>query len=221
MHAVEHRPIRSEASWQPIDCAALIPGSDTSCTCHACLRSRGTLARRRRREPDSHRRRQLPGHLWSPAKGVYPLGYVPHNPHLLWFAPAWKGRAEKVARRRHKTAQRVNLPDLMRQPALLDDALVRRCTARGTRSGWRRNFAPDLPYVTAIWNYAQAMAAIGRAGWRTQIPIKRTFEAGRRSDHDDLDNLGSLSAWRTHHRVGGARGESELALARGDRAPPR
>lgn len=100
-------------------------------------------------------------------RGVYPLGYVPHNPHFLWFAASMEGASRVAQDAARVTAERVNLPDLMRQPGYaglqhywltpwFDDVRFGRWDAIRARP----NPAPDLPYVTAIWNYAQAMAAI-------------------------------------------------------------
>ena len=49
-------------------------------------------------------------------KGVYPLGYVPHNPHFLWFAASMGGESKIAQDAARMTAERVNLPELMRQP---------------------------------------------------------------------------------------------------------
>jgi hypothetical protein len=100
-------------------------------------------------------------------RGVYPLGYVPHNPHFLWFAASMEGASRVAQDAARVTAERVNLPDLMREPGYaglqhywltpwFDDVRFGRWDAIRARP----NPAPDLPYVTAIWNYAQAMAAI-------------------------------------------------------------
>lgn len=100
-------------------------------------------------------------------RGVYPLGYVPHNPHFLWFAASMEGASRIAQDAARVTAERVNLPDLMRQPGYaglqhywltpwFDDVRFGRWEAIRSRP----NPAPDLPYVTAIWHYAQAMAAI-------------------------------------------------------------
>ncbi|HET7202317.1 MAG TPA: hypothetical protein VFI92_03015, partial [Steroidobacteraceae bacterium] len=49
-------------------------------------------------------------------RGVYPLGYVPHNPHFLWFAASMSGESRIARDAARMTAERVNLPELMRQP---------------------------------------------------------------------------------------------------------
>jgi tetratricopeptide (TPR) repeat protein len=100
-------------------------------------------------------------------KGVYPLGYVPHNPHFLWFASSMEGGSKLAQEAARVTAERVNLPELMRQPGFaglqqywmtpwFDDVRFGRWEEIRNAA----NPAPDLPYVTAIWHYAQAMAAV-------------------------------------------------------------
>jgi tetratricopeptide (TPR) repeat protein len=100
-------------------------------------------------------------------KGVYPLGYVPHNPHFLWFASSMEGSSKLAQEAAQMTADRVNLPELMRQPGFaslqhywmtpwFDDVRF----GRWDKIRSAANPAPDLPYVTAIWHYAEAMAAV-------------------------------------------------------------
>ena len=100
-------------------------------------------------------------------KGVYPLGYVPHNPHFLWFASSMEGSSKLAQDAARMTAERVNLPELMRQPGFaglqaywmtpwFDDVRF----GRWDKIRSAANPAPDLPYVTAIWHYAEAMAAV-------------------------------------------------------------
>lgn len=156
-------------------------------------------------------------------KGVYPLGYVPHNPHFLWFAASMEGASRIAQEAARETAERVNLPDLMRQPGFaglqhywmtpwFDDVRFGRWDAIRARP----NPAPDLPYVTAIWHYAQAMAAVRQ---------KRLDEAT--AHHAALARLSldpvmdTLLVWDRYPLSHGARiaertVRSELALARGD-----
>ncbi|MCU0974750.1 MAG: hypothetical protein MUC71_00360 [Steroidobacteraceae bacterium] len=101
------------------------------------------------------------------AQGVYPLGYVPHNHHFLWFAASMVGESEIARVAAEHTAERVNLPELMRQPGFatlqhfwmtpwFDDVRF----GRWDKIAAKPNPAPDLPYVTLIWHYAQGMAAV-------------------------------------------------------------
>ena len=99
--------------------------------------------------------------------GVYPLGYVPHNHHFLWFAASMGGNSAVAREAAAHTAERTNLPDLMRQPgfASLQHYWMTPWFERVRFGRWDEiaglpNPAPDLPYVTAMWHYAQGTAAI-------------------------------------------------------------
>jgi hypothetical protein len=51
------------------------------------------------------------------AQGPYPRGYVPHDHQFPWFAASMVGASGIVQNAALQTAARVNLPELMRQPA--------------------------------------------------------------------------------------------------------
>lgn len=101
------------------------------------------------------------------AQGVYPLGYVPHNHHFLWFAASMEGSGAVARAAALATAERTDLPELMRTPGFeglqhywMTPWFDRVRFGRWDEIAGVENPAPDLPYVTAIWHYAQAMAAI-------------------------------------------------------------
>lgn len=100
-------------------------------------------------------------------QGVYPLGYVPHNHHFLWFASSMEGSSAVAKVAADQTADRTNLTDLMRQPGFagLQHYWMTPWFYRVRFGRWedirsQPNPAPDLAYVTAIWNYAQGMASV-------------------------------------------------------------
>lgn len=100
-------------------------------------------------------------------QGVYPLGYVPHNHHFLWFAASMEGNGAVAKGAADTTAERTNLQELMREPGFagLQHYWLTPWFDRVRFGRWddivaADNPAPDLPYVTAIWHYAQGMAAI-------------------------------------------------------------
>ena len=101
------------------------------------------------------------------AQGVYPLGYVPHNHHFLWFAASMEGNAALAGEAARHTADRTDLPELMREPGFagLQHYWMTPWFERVRFGRWDEiasapNPAEDLPYVTAIWHYAQGMAAL-------------------------------------------------------------
>ncbi|HEU4774813.1 MAG TPA: hypothetical protein VFS82_09910 [Lysobacter sp.] len=100
-------------------------------------------------------------------RGVYPLGYVPHNHHFLWFAASMEGDSQVARAAALATAERTHLPELMRQPgfASLQHYWMSPWFDRVRFGRWDEiatapNPASDLPYVTAIWHYAQGLAAV-------------------------------------------------------------
>ncbi|KQY52798.1 hypothetical protein ASD14_06270 [Lysobacter sp. Root494] len=100
-------------------------------------------------------------------QGVYPLGYVPHNHHFLWFAASMEGNGAIAQSAARTTAERTNLQELMRKEgyAGLQHYWMTPWFERVRFGRWDEiastpNPAPDLPYVTAIWHYAQGMAAV-------------------------------------------------------------
>jgi tetratricopeptide (TPR) repeat protein len=127
-------------------------------------------------------------------KGVYPLGYVPHNPHFLWFAASMAGESRIAQDAARQAAKRVDLPDLMRQPGYaglqhywmtpwFDDVRF----GRWADIAARPNPAPDLPYVTAIWHYAEAMAAVRQQ--RLDDARRHHAELTRLAEDPHMDTL--------------------------------
>ena len=99
-------------------------------------------------------------------KGIYPLGYVPHNHHFLWFAASMEGNSKTARKAALETAKRTDLPELMRKPGFegLQQYWMSPWFDRVRFGRWDEiaalpNPAPDLKYVTAIWHYAQGTAA--------------------------------------------------------------
>ncbi len=115
------------------------------------------------------------------AGGVYPLGYVPHNHHFLWFAASMEGSSAIARAAANETALRTADPELMRQSGFaalqhywmtpwFDHVRFARWDSIATLP----NPAPDLAYVSAIWHYAQGMAAAGQG--RKQDAAKHLSE---------------------------------------------
>ncbi|HUR41268.1 MAG TPA: hypothetical protein VM240_08880 [Verrucomicrobiae bacterium] len=102
----------------------------------------------------------------KPAPGVYPLGYVPHNHHFLWWAASLEGASAKALAAAAETARRTDLPELARTPGyeFLQDFQVTPLKAQVQFGRWddiakAAKPADDLPYPQAMWHFAQGMAA--------------------------------------------------------------
>ncbi len=98
--------------------------------------------------------------------GIYPLGYVPHNHHFLWFAASMEGSSRIAREAALHTAERTGDAELMRQPGFeamqhywMTPWFDRVRFGRWDEIAALPNPAPDLPYVSAIWHYAQGVAA--------------------------------------------------------------
>lgn len=102
-----------------------------------------------------------------PGPGVYPLGYVPHNHHFLWFAASMAGDAATALAAADATRERAEVPELIKAPgyAALQHYSLTPLFAKVRFGRWDEIAAlpqPDaeMPYVVAMWHYAQALAAI-------------------------------------------------------------
>ncbi len=158
-------------------------------------------------------------------KGVYPLGYVPHNHHFLWFASSMEGTQALAKSSAEQTAKRTDLPDLMRQPGFaglqqywLTPWFYRVRFGRWDEIAGVPNPAPDLPYVTAIWHYAQGMAALRQK--RLDEAEKHHKELATRAADPVLDTLTMWDRYPLTHaaRIAERSLAGELAAARGDHA---
>jgi tetratricopeptide (TPR) repeat protein len=157
-------------------------------------------------------------------KGVYPLGYVPHNHHFLWFAASMEGNRAIAKAAAEQTATRTNLPDLMRQPGFagLQNYWMTPWFYRVRFGQWdeiagKPNPAPDLPYVTAIWNYAEGMAAASRGDLAGAD--KHMADLARIASDPALEKLTVWDRYPLSYsaRIAAHSLRAELAAARDDR----
>jgi tetratricopeptide (TPR) repeat protein len=156
-------------------------------------------------------------------QGLYPLGYVPHNHHFLWFAASMEGASTIAREAALQTAARVNLPELMRQPGFaglqhywMTPWFDRVRFGRWDEIAAEANPAPDLPYVTAIWHYAQAMAALRQA--RPEDAATHYAALSTLAADPVMETLTVWDRYPLSHAVHIAERtvSAELALARGD-----
>lgn len=97
-------------------------------------------------------------------QGMYPLAYMPHNQHFLWFAALMNGQSQIALDAAQETAK-VN-PELMRDPNLAGSLQHYSIIPLYTyvRFGlWNKILsaeapAADLKYPTGVWHYARGMA---------------------------------------------------------------
>jgi tetratricopeptide (TPR) repeat protein len=94
--------------------------------------------------------------------GVYPLGYVPHNYHVMWEALNMLGRGDEALSTARTIADKVP-PDVVRMipPFEYYSPVVLFTLARFSR--WDDVLKepappPDLRYTTGIWHYTRGLA---------------------------------------------------------------
>jgi tetratricopeptide (TPR) repeat protein len=94
--------------------------------------------------------------------GVYPMGYYPHNFHVMWYALNMLGRSEDALKAARSISEKVP-PDVVRQVRQFEYFSPTLLYTLARFSKWDeilRQPAPpkDLRYTTGIWHYARALA---------------------------------------------------------------
>lgn len=100
------------------------------------------------------------------AQGLYPLAYVPHNHHFLWFTASMEGRsARAIAAARH-VAGHVDRQQ-MREPGYgtLQHFYALPLYALARFGHWQEILAEpapaaDLKYPTGVWHFARGLALV-------------------------------------------------------------
>ncbi|HEX9707383.1 MAG TPA: hypothetical protein VGA24_07050 [Steroidobacteraceae bacterium] len=145
--------------------------------------------------------------ICKPGPGVYPLGYVPHNHHFLWFAATLEGASAIALEAARTTGEKTSDPQLMRTPGFeaMQNFSLSPLYADVRFGRWQQVVdtpkpADDLPYMQAMWNYAQGMAA-ARQG-RIE-DAKRFHEAlVPATTNPDIEKM---MAWDRYSLIGGVR----------------
>ena len=129
----------------------------------------------------------------KPAPGIYPLGYVPHNHHYLWWAASMQGSGELAIQAADETARRANLPELIHVPELifLQDFLSTPLKARVQFARWKEILEIPEPeetlvYPRAMWHFARGMAELAQG---------KISNAA--SHHAALDEIAADPAWES------------------------
>ena len=129
---------------------------------------------------------------------------MPHNHHFLWFAATMEGASEIARAAAADTGERTSDPKLMRTPGFeaMQNFSLTPLYADVRFGHWDEVMAmpkpaDDLPYMQAMWNYGQAMAA-ARQG---RIDDAKKFHealvpATTNPDIEKLHGLGPLFADR-------------------------
>jgi tetratricopeptide (TPR) repeat protein len=145
--------------------------------------------------------------ICKPGPGVYPLGYVPHNHHFLWFAATLEGASAIALDAARTTGEKTSDPELMRTPGFgaMQNFALTPLYADVRFGRWDQvkatpKPADDLPYMQAMWNYAQAMAA-SRQG---RVDDARAHHAALAKATSD-PAIEQMLAWDRYSLIGGVR----------------
>jgi tetratricopeptide (TPR) repeat protein len=145
--------------------------------------------------------------ICKPGPGVYPLGYVPHNHHFLWFAATMEGASKIATEAAAHTGERTSDPQLMRAPGFeaMQNFSMTPLYAAVRFGHWddvvaMPKPADDLPYMQAMWNYGQAMAAVAQGRLED---AKKFHEALVPATTSPV--IEKMMAWDRYSLVGGVR----------------
>jgi tetratricopeptide (TPR) repeat protein len=161
--------------------------------------------------------------ICRPGPGVYPLGYVPHNHHFLWWAASMEGARETALAAAAETARRAWNEELIKLPdfAFLQDFWVTPLKAQVQFAQWDAvkaapKPADQLAYAQAIWHFAQGMAAAREQ--RLDEAQSHLVTLAVRAADPEMDKLlvGPKHALSSTLKVAERVLSGELALARGD-----
>lgn len=145
--------------------------------------------------------------LCRPAPGLYPLGYVPHNHHFLWFAATMEGDSATALSAASATAQRTSDEKLIRTPGFeaMQYFTLTPLFAKVRFGRWDELVATpkpaeDLPYMLAIWHYAQGMAAVRQQ----RLEAARSHHAGLLKASAD-PGIEKMMVWNRYSLIHGVK----------------
>ncbi len=98
------------------------------------------------------------------AHGVYPMMYMPHNPHFLWLAASLEGNSARAIEAAYDVVEMTD-PEAMRQPGfeMLQHFYATPLYALARFARWDAILDEpepdeDLLYPRAVWHYARGLA---------------------------------------------------------------
>lgn len=134
-------------------------------------------------------------------QGFYPISYYPHNYHFLWATATLEGDSKTAIDAAMKTAQQPpdSLMDLCGYQTLRHFAAVP-LYAYVTFGKWDEilNYEQpqdQRPYMQAVWNYAKAMAYLGKDDiTKAEAEIEKLESLRNKKEIEDLSIWGINSA---------------------------
>jgi tetratricopeptide (TPR) repeat protein len=149
--------------------------------------------------------------------GVYPLGYVPHNYHVMWEALNMTGRSAEAIAAARTIAEKVPTDVVhMIPPVEYDTPVVLFTLARFSR--WDDALAepapaPDLRYSTGIWYYVRGLAFAAK-GQLDSAAVARDSVAAIAAKIPP-EQMANLNSSKTLLRIGERSLSADLAQRQG------
>jgi len=148
--------------------------------------------------------------------GVYPMGYVPHNYHVMWEALNMLGRSEEALTAARTIADKVPA-DVVRMipPFEYYSPVVLFTLARFSR--WDDLLgqpapAPDLRYTTGVWHYTRGLAYVARGALDSAAAQRDSLAATAAAIPPEA--TANLNSMRTLLQIGERHLAGWLALGR-------
>jgi tetratricopeptide (TPR) repeat protein len=148
--------------------------------------------------------------------GVYPMGYVPHNYHVMWEALNMLGRSEEALTAARTIADKVPA-DVVRMipPFEYYSPVVLFTLARFSR--WDDLLgqpapAPDLRYTTGVWHYTRGLAYVARGALDSAAAQRDSLAATAAAIPPEA--TANLNSMRTLLQIGERHLAGRLALGR-------
>ena len=148
--------------------------------------------------------------------GVYPMGYVPHNYHVMWEALNMLGRSEEALAAARTIADKVPA-DVVRMipPFEYYSPVVLFTLARFSR--WDDLLgqpapAPDLRYTTGVWHYTRGLAYVARGALDSAAAQRDSLAATAAAIPPEA--TANLNSMRTLLQIGERHLAGRLALGR-------
>ncbi len=161
------------------------------------------------------------------AQGLYPVAYMPHNEHFLWFSATFEGRSELAIEAAKKMAHHID-PKLMREEGygVLQWYYVTPTLALVRFGKWEEILKlpepdADLIYPRAMWHYARGLAlartdqfeaAEKELAALTTLAMDKSLEKIEISGHNNVSNIVPIAREQLAGELAAERGNAQEAV---------
>ncbi|MGH7509782.1 MAG: DUF6265 family protein [Gemmatimonadales bacterium] len=155
--------------------------------------------------------------------GVYPMGYYPHNYHMMWYALNMLGRSEPAIDAAKKVVEKVPA-EVVRQVPPFEHFSPTLLYTLARFSRWDeilRQPAPpsDLRYTTGIWHYVRGLAYTGQnnldaaaAERDSLVAIARAIPADAVANLNSAQSLLAIARSHLEGEMAAKQGQTDRAV---------